>query len=874
MSVTATMNFPLPEAQTLPQAPAREDDNDQPSTWEQISGSFRQGVDWQPNHADDVEVDAYRPIMDELRKRGYSDRHFTRGGWGYPRDQVPSSASSDNSFSVDAVWQRVEEERRRDPRAFAQLPKTRKEFDDSWKAAERERQRHHDVIAGRSGWGPWLIGQFGAGLTDPLTLATLPIGVGGGGILRPMLVQGLLSSGIEAVEQPMVNDGRRKLGLPELGTVDRLSRIAQAGGLGAAAPPVLKGLGKGVEIPVRAGYDRLPLGFRAGRAALGDLKRMSDGDVARAFAERVPPHMRTPDERDALAVVERDADVASRSPFVNSYAGQTAHRERMQAEAARIAGEEPAPKPKPAGGRVGYSSAIYDGLKARGLPEHTARGVAAGIHAESRSDPGALGGYKGRAQGIGQWLGTRKVELRRRYGNNPTLDQQLDFLVWELKGGDKGGKSVLAAKNDVEALNFYIGETRADGSGWGFMRPAAGGERQGDLSRGMAALGRGGEDIPVGVAGAVADGGDDALARALAAEQADADLQRMRAEAEGRPDRPDLVELVELPHLRREQFDSDASWRVAQSESDAAALGLDAPQVTRQSLWSDARDRLMADKAGEVPGALWHPGVGPIDVKWGDGKTGLSKIAERHPEVLADLASLIEQMGVKSKSENRVVLQSLDHRAVVRLDYDGKAQTWLLSAYKVEGKPGGKAPAPADYRGAGEAARDQSPAPGADGVIAARGRESKLPPDLALAGRPWPLNADGSHTSGFYRFETERGPVTWDPETGNANGAVPKRTGMTAADVRAVVDPAGELQARIDQRADLAQASREFDDPAGPAAQALVDGMAHDVRAALDAGELGEVRFDVGDGAPLDARSVLARLDDEEAALKALRDCL
>lgn len=134
------------------------------------------------------------------------------------------------------------------------------------------------------------------------------------------------------------------------------------------------------------------------------------------------------------------------------------------------------------GGRNGQ---IVDFFKSRGYTEAQARGIAAGIHAESASNHTAhnrAGGGQG-AFGIGQWRGDRLKRLRARYGPNPTLQQQLEFLDWELKGGDPGGKGVLQATTAEGALSAYIG-----GPGWGFMRPDAAG-RLGDMRRGMAYLG-------------------------------------------------------------------------------------------------------------------------------------------------------------------------------------------------------------------------------------------------------------------------------------------------------------------------------------------------------------------------------------------------
>jgi hypothetical protein len=123
--------------------------------------------------------------------------------------------------------------------------------------------------------------------------------------------------------------------------------------------------------------------------------------------------------------------------------------------------------------------AILKGLMDRGLTPEQAKGVTAGVVAESGANPTALNKSSG-AMGYGQWLGSRKDELIRRYGPHPTHDQQLDFLVHELKGGDAGGPKVLANNDSHSVLSSYIKD---------FMRPAKGKETTGDLRRGSDALG-------------------------------------------------------------------------------------------------------------------------------------------------------------------------------------------------------------------------------------------------------------------------------------------------------------------------------------------------------------------------------------------------
>lgn len=106
--------------------------------------------------------------------------------------------------------------------------------------------------------------------------------------------------------------------------------------------------------------------------------------------------------------------------------------------------------------------------------------------------------------------------------------------------------------------------------------------------------------------------------------------------------------------------------------------------------------------------------------------------------------ALLDTIGIKSRSENRVIPQRLDHRAVVRLTYDAGARQWLLSAYEVNGE----APPPADYRGAGETiAQDRSPAREANGNIAAFAGKYKLGEGVASPSRLWDARRAGGRTA-------------------------------------------------------------------------------------------------------------------------------
>jgi Phage tail lysozyme len=107
-------------------------------------------------------------------------------------------------------------------------------------------------------------------------------------------------------------------------------------------------------------------------------------------------------------------------------------------------------------------------------PTH-AYGEALAAFSESKLDPRArLIDKTGEAYGIGQWRGPRLARLRAMFGKRPTLDQQLRFLLLELRGGgDVGGAAVESQSTLSDVIKSYIHN---------FMRPSGPAEL-GDLSR-------------------------------------------------------------------------------------------------------------------------------------------------------------------------------------------------------------------------------------------------------------------------------------------------------------------------------------------------------------------------------------------------------
>ena len=110
-----------------------------------------------------------------------------------------------------------------------------------------------------------------------------------------------------------------------------------------------------------------------------------------------------------------------------------------------------------------------------------------------------------------------------------------------------------------------------------------------------------------------------------------------------------------------------------------------------------AIQRLLADKSGEASGALHHPAVGDFDLIYGKERSaendgfGLAKIAQLHPEVLADLQGFIDGLHEISRSTNRVRLADDFGTAVVRLSREGANKPWLMTAFKKGGGTSGAA---------------------------------------------------------------------------------------------------------------------------------------------------------------------------------------
>lgn len=84
----------------------------------------------------------------------------------------------------------------------------------------------------------------------------------------------------------------------------------------------------------------------------------------------------------------------------------------------------------------------------KGLTENQSRGILGNLMQESRGNHTITNKTSG-AFGLAQWLGPRKQRLIAKYGNNPTMEQQLNFIWEELNTTEKNAFQKLLSTNTI-----------------------------------------------------------------------------------------------------------------------------------------------------------------------------------------------------------------------------------------------------------------------------------------------------------------------------------------------------------------------------------------------------------------------------------------
>lgn len=99
-------------------------------------------------------------------------------------------------------------------------------------------------------------------------------------------------------------------------------------------------------------------------------------------------------------------------------------------------------------GTSNFGSRVIDFFRNKGLSENQARGILGNLMQESRGNHTVVNSKSG-AFGLAQWLGPRKQKLQQKYGKNPTVDQQLEFIWEELNTTESKAMQALLNTNTV-----------------------------------------------------------------------------------------------------------------------------------------------------------------------------------------------------------------------------------------------------------------------------------------------------------------------------------------------------------------------------------------------------------------------------------------
>lgn len=100
--------------------------------------------------------------------------------------------------------------------------------------------------------------------------------------------------------------------------------------------------------------------------------------------------------------------------------------------------------------RTPTGSEIVNFFMNKGLTKNQARGIYGNIMQESGGKHNIVSRDGHNSYGLAQWTGSRKARLFSKYGTNPTVNQQLEYLWEELNSSEKGALDALRSTSSVE----------------------------------------------------------------------------------------------------------------------------------------------------------------------------------------------------------------------------------------------------------------------------------------------------------------------------------------------------------------------------------------------------------------------------------------
>lgn len=248
-----------------------------------------------------------------------------------------SSGYAMRTFRVpdrDAIMAEVQRQRQQWPDRFGNVGKTREEFERQVVTRFGGRARDLRTVERGSGVAS-TVGGLASAMTDPINLATLPVGAGEAGLLKTILIEGLVGAGTEVANLPGTKTARTMMG-EEFTAGDAAKQVLLSGGASA----VLGGAVRGVELGapklgvaadavqgrlerfVADNWEKLP---EAVRARMTKGATIADADLPDIAESLIGRGNMTADERAAVDGLRREAQIAAGSPFKPGAAGDAMH---------------------------------------------------------------------------------------------------------------------------------------------------------------------------------------------------------------------------------------------------------------------------------------------------------------------------------------------------------------------------------------------------------------------------------------------------------------------------------------------------------------------------------------------------------------------
>ncbi len=378
----------------------------------------------------------------------------------------------DDLYNRDAMWSALDRLRQDNPLALPHVLGDRETWEQSVLRRGSGRTADQRVLGrsrGVSGFLATLAGGAVGSFYDPVNIALLPFGGGGRTIGQIFLREALLNGAIEALQTPQWLANRRQLG--EVGTVGEAAMdIGGAAVGGGALASLLAGLARGASRGIDAYQARQPLDRQLARALdsaqidgdamrdvaieRGVIDQLDDTDLANLLRV-VREGELLPEERAAVTLVERQAEVDAVNPYVGG-SGADRHGDQLLDAVTRILTDMPADDVA-ASARV--AAARPDATSRRGgvdEPAPSPGGEAARQQVKSRIRQVESGGNDSarnpRSTATGRYQftsGTWLAYYRRRYPNDGASDA-----------------TILARRSDPRYQEQLMDDLLADNQRW------------------------------------------------------------------------------------------------------------------------------------------------------------------------------------------------------------------------------------------------------------------------------------------------------------------------------------------------------------------------------------------------------------------------